>query len=49
MSEETEWRASISQVVQFHSRENKIFLRTANRLTYEQRDVMTERDFIKNA
>jgi hypothetical protein len=39
----------LSQVLAFHSKENKIMLKTMNKLTYDSKDTLTEREFLKSA
>lgn len=40
-SEETAWRSVLSQVLAFHSKENKLMLKTINKFTYESKDMLT--------
>ncbi len=48
-SEESEWRAVLTQVLNFHSKENKLMLKTMNKVTYESKDTLTEREFVRCA
>lgn len=42
-ADEQKWRDSIKQVLEYHSKENKLMLKTMNKFMYEHQDTLTER------
>jgi hypothetical protein len=48
-SDEAAWRSVLSQVLVFHSKESKLMLKTINKFTYESKDMLTEREFLRTA
>lgn len=41
MSEECEWRALLAQVLAYHTKENKLMLKTMNKFVYDNKDTLT--------
>lgn len=41
MSDESEWRALLTQVLAYHMKENKLMLKTINKFVYDNKDTLT--------
>jgi hypothetical protein len=39
----------LTQILSYHSKENKLMLKTMNKFIYDSKDTLTEREFLKNA